>query len=257
MSNIHNNFVVGVQCFVKLDTLKMTLSKLEECYGANKYTLILYVDSTNQILYKNKLDWIDKNKQVVQYIEKYYSDKFKHIVKYFEFQNVGPYIGCKKTVDLCFNYSDYVIFMEDDSIVSKDYLLFYENVFSQFILFDDNIFGVSANSVTNKDLTNIYGIERVHWINSTEFGITKEKWKQFGDIRAEICGDVKFGQAVKANHKYTIMPKIRRMSKIGQGHPDSFSVLQKATKESLDPNEIYLPTDSMPFDINNYLLRLF
>jgi hypothetical protein len=144
--------------------------------------------------------------------------------------------------------------MEDDSIVAKDYFLFYESLFTQFILLDDNIFAGSANSVSDTDTQNTYCVQKVNWVNSTEFAITKKSWNEFGALRGEICGDVKFGKAVKNSNKYTIMPRVRRMSKIGQGHADSFSVLQKATKLSSEENHIYLPTDTIKIDKNNYTL---
>lgn len=251
---MHNNFVIGIQCFVKLDTLRSVLEKLENCYGVEKYTLVLFGDSSNELLYKKRLDWIPKNIAVLEYIEGYSSNKFKSIVKHYSAKNLGPYEGCKKTVDLCLDYSDYIIFMEDDTVVAKDYLLFYESLFNQFILSDDNIFAGSASSVISHNTERPYHVQKVHWVNSTEFAITRQKWQEYGYIRSQICGDVKFGQAVKSNGKYTIMPRVRRMSKIGQGHPDSFSVLQKAVAESSEANIISLPTELIDIDVNNYKL---
>lgn len=251
-----NNFVIGIQCFVKLDILQLVLEKLEQCYGSNKYTLVLFVDSSNNLLY-NRPDWIEKNNNVINYIKSYTSDKFKTIIKYYEKNNLGPYVGCKKTVDLCFQHSDYIIFMEDDSFVSKDYLLYYEYLFDHFMIFDDNIFAGSAVSVSckNKDVTN--EVEKVHWINSTEFSITKKIWNEFGHLRSKICGDVEFGYAVKKNNKYTLMCRnYPRVQKLGIGHPDSFSVLQNAESVKKQPENIVLSIDGKEIDVNNYSLKL-
>lgn len=257
MNNMKNNFIIGIQCFVKLETLKLVVEKLEQCYNSENYTLMLFVDSSNNLLYKKRPDWITKNKEVKDYIDSYKSDKFKSIIKYYEKQNLGPYVGCKKTVDLCFEHSDYVIFMEDDSVVSKDYLLFHECLFNQFMLFDENIFAGSASSVVVENTDKLYEVEKVHWINSTEFSMTKKMWSQFGHLRAKICGDVELGKAVKQNNKYTLMPrKTPRMCKIGRGHPDSFSVLQNAVKLSLEPNNVFLPMDKIEIDKHNYVLGL-
>jgi hypothetical protein len=229
---------------------------LEQCYGANKYTLVLFVDSSDNLLY-NRPDWIEKNKNLINYIKNYTSDKFKKIIKYYEKNNVGPYVGCKKTVDLCFQYSDYIIFMEDDSFVSKDYFLYYEYLFDHFMLFDDNIFAGSAVTTIckNQGITN--EIEKVCWINPTEFSITKKIWYKFGHLRGKICGDVEFGFAVKRNNKYTLMCKnYHRMEKLGIGHPDSFSVLQNAESIKKQPKNIILPIDTKEIDINNYSLKL-
>jgi hypothetical protein len=166
-------------------------------------------------------------------------------------------MGCKKTIDLCLELSDYIIFMEDDSFVSKDYLLYYEYLFDHFMIFDDNIFAGSACSVSSQNQETINEIEKVHWINSTEFSITKKVWNKFGHIRGEICGDTRFGYAVKANNKYSLMPRNHpRVQKLGVGHPDSFSVLQNAEKIKEQPEDIVLSIDTKNIDISNYSLRL-
>jgi len=245
-----NNYVIGIQCFNKLDTLEIVLNHLENCYGVDKYTLILFVDTSHNMPYTTRLYWHELNQKVKSYVRSYSSNRFKSIIKIESENNLGPYIGCKKTVDICLEHSDFIVFMEDDSVVSKDYLYFYEKLFE--LMTNDDVFAGSACSVSRffKE-SEKYNVQKVGWINPTEFAITKHQWQKFGHLRGEICGDVRFGEAVKQNDKYTLMPIIPRMCKIGKGHPDSFSVLHNAVEESKNENIIFLPSNN--FDINYYM----
>jgi hypothetical protein len=196
----------------------------------------------------DKKEWHNLNNGVREYIKSYHSDKFKNIFKVYSEKNLGPYLGCKKTMDLCMENSDFAIFMEDDSIVSKDYLVFYESLFNQFLAHDNDAFAGSACSVSPQfsNINKLNSVQKVDWINSTEFGMTREKWEKFGNLRAGQCGDVVLGNAVKANKKYTLMPIVPRMSKIAIGHPDSFSVLNGHSGENID--NIFLPSNDLQIE---------
>jgi hypothetical protein len=209
-----NNFVIGIQCFVKLEILQLVLEKLEQCYGSNKYTLILFVDSSNNLLY-NRPDWIEKNNNVINYIKNYTSNKFKTIIKHYEKNNLGPYVWCKKTVDLCLDISDYVIFMEDDVIISKDFLLYHEYMFNNYANYN-NIFGIASSLMYWPDSyvfdsTKIDKVNKASWIPSFEFGMTKTVWDKYGKYRQlQPEGDMYFGQQCKDNNMYCMYPLIPR-----------------------------------------------
>ena len=108
-----NNFVIGVQCFAKIDTLITLLSSLEKCIGVNKYVLVLFLDSCKNAPLENIEKWKLCNKTVQKYIYAYKETnlhKYKDIIILETIINVGPYQGAKSLIDNCFMHSDYIIF---------------------------------------------------------------------------------------------------------------------------------------------------
>lgn len=257
-----NNYVIGVQCFTKLDTLKKLLNSLENCIGISKYTLIFYIDSTKNMPFVSVEHWHNLNKDTLDFINKYSIIKqniYNKILIFNSDINVGPYKGCKNLIDICINYSDYVIFTEDDSIVSIDYLLFYEKIFDQYIKNNNDIVGGSATSFIpicdEQHINQWLDIQKIKWINCTEFSITKNSWKHFGYLRGESIGDIKFAEFIKNDNKYcTLFPAVSRMCKIGFNHINSFSYYNNGKLP--EEEYCYLKTNNIYIDSNNYKLNL-
>lgn len=253
-----NNFVIGIQCFAKIDTLITLLSSLEKCIGVDKYVLVLFFDSCKNAPLNNIEQWLSYNQIVKNYIYTYKetnSYKYKEIIILETITNAGPYKGAELLIDNCFSYSDYVIFCEDDSVLAKDYLLFYEKLFDQYILSSKNVFGGSAISVgENTNLDDWRLIEKAEWINCTEFAISRHIWFKYGYLRGQIIGDRKFAEAVQENNYYCYYPKINRFFKSGINHPLSYSWYHgHRLEENLEPKLI--TNDLTIHDIEGYSLQ--
>jgi|LakMenEpi03Aug12_release.lakeMendotaPanAssembly.Ray.scaffolds.fasta_scaffold217030_2 hypothetical protein len=254
-----NNYVIGIQCFVKIDTLQDLLASLEKCIGKEKYTLVFFIDNTHNMSYNNRSHWYAANKHVINYIYSYKEQKkylYKNIIIKLSNNNVGPYKGAKILIDECFQHSDYVIFTEDDAVLAKDYLLFYETLYESFIKDDQKAYGGSALSTCRnieKNIEDWHLIQKVHWLNCTEFAVPRHIWEKFGYLRGEVVGDRKFAEAVKPNGYYSYYPIIDRFYKSGINHPDAFTIYHN--HHDAEIHEVPLRTNILDINISLYQLN--
>lgn len=251
-----NNYVIGIQTFVKLDTLKKLVKSLLKCYGIDKYKIIFFIDSINNSLYTNKIDWIEKNNNVKKYLEEIALAFNKYNIEiYSSSRNIGCYKACVELIDICMNYSDYIIFLEDDVILGQDALLYYEKVYEQYI--NNNIYpcleavcsstwrqNSTENRLTclkqdnNLDKT-LQSLETFNWLHSYEFAITKNIWNKYREIRGSPRGDELLGYEFQKHNKHAILPVIGRSCRIGYNHRDGFSTYYgQISKISEDISEI-------------------
>jgi len=257
-----NNYVIGIQTFVKLDTLQKLVKSLFQCDGVDKYKIIFFIDSINNCLYKDRSRWIEKNRQVQQYLENI--AQLHNVELYSPANNVGCYQGCQQLIDRCMNYSDYVIFLEDDVILGAKALLYYEHVYKQYLQFNtyscietvcsstwrqhatpERILSIQNSNNRNSIFQNL---EVINWLHSYEFAITKQAWSQYREIRGSPRGDVLLGYEFQKQKKYTILPSIGRSCRIGYNHTDGFSTYHNQVS-NIPNNIIDMPeSDCLLFD---------
>lgn len=233
-----NNYVIGIQTFVKLDTLQKLVNSLFRCDGIDKYKIIFFIDSTNNLLYNNRHQWIEKNKQVQEYLKQLSTDK-NNIILYSPNNNTGPYLGCQQLIDMCMCHSDYVIFLEDDVILAKDALDYYEKMYDQYLTKPDyscidavcsstwqqyNTYNIEAIQTNYESFSQrMTSVETMNWLHSYEFAITHKAWERYREVRGTARGDLLVGYEFQRLHKYTIVPSIGRSCRIGYNHSDGFS----------------------------------
>lgn len=214
-----NNHVIGINTFIKTqDTLRL-INSLNNCIGVDKYKLCISIDSTNYMAYENKPEWVDKNIELRnQLIELSQSNKFnfKSIELIILETNRGPYGSCKTIIDHSMKYSDYVIFLEDDCIVSYDFLLYHEYMEQNFAYKDPKAYAIASSLMYwpknySFGLGKIDKVYKANWVPSFEFGITDKIWQTFGEHRGKFPeGDIYFGQACRDNNMYSFYPMIPR-----------------------------------------------
>lgn len=244
---MQNNHVIAVQTFVKVDTFQYLLDALNSCIGIEKYTVILNIDSCSDMWYQNRLSWIENNKIIKKIAKSFQNNNFCKSVHIIENEhNLGAYTTCKNSIDNAMNFSDYVIFLEDDIILSKDALLFHENTW-EIYKNDPNLFAICCGSIDmehiDTDINNLYQLYSLSWIGSAEFGISKNIWEKYGHIRGQVNGDIDFGMICKNSNMYTICPKIKRCCRMGIDHPDSYSAYHH-------PKETYIEDRCKPYSDN-------
>ena len=98
------NKYVGILTFNKLDTLKKTISSIENCYDINNYSLVICVDSVEKISYNaNILEYSKCNKSILNFLHTYEN---KNLYKSFNIiepnVNLGPESSCKFLMDYIF-----------------------------------------------------------------------------------------------------------------------------------------------------------
>lgn len=246
-----NNFVLSLQTFVKIDTLSHVLSTLPSLIGIEKYTIVIGIDSCNQMRYKNRPHWPEQNKIVKNMIMQFQNKACAKKIDIIENDtNMGTAPTCRRIIDYSMGLSDYVIFIEDDIILSRDALLYHESVF-ELSKFNTDVFGIGCGSIdlahVNREPGNLYKLYTLPWIDSAEFGVNSSIWHKYGHIRGQPQGAVDFGKICKDESKYTICPKVKRLCRLGMDHPDSYSVYYHPKETNY--SELCKPCSDY-FDIN-------
>jgi len=242
---------IGILTFNKLDTLKKTISSIENCYNINNYSVVICVDSIEKILYEvDHTEYSKCNRSVLDFL---YAYKNKNLYKSFEIIspdfNLGPEGSCKFLMDYVFTKTNFGIYLEDDILLCKDALNFYEKARSEYPeCFAYCASSIFKNPIINKENANKYlnNIHKIDWISSTDFAITKSIWDKYAYIRGDkYNGDVKFGQLIRDNKYYSICPMISRCKRIGINHKQGYSTANKCegfVESYFDFNsDLYIP----------------
>lgn len=217
-----NNKVICVQAFIKEKELSLILEDLEKCINVQNYTLLIFIDSYKDMPWK-KPNWVNLNKNTKSFIYNYINSKnsFKKIQLLEPDTNQGPYLGCKNTIDTAFENSDYIIFLEDDVRVSKDFLIYHERVSEINNIF--TITGYPMLGLADYTIDAVGKVRLVDWSCSFEFGVNLNIWEKYGYLRGKSVGDYLFAEACRKNGLKSIYPATPR-SKRTTFQENSFSL---------------------------------
>jgi len=258
-----NNNIICINTFVKIKDVFLLLNTLNNCVNANKYKIFISIDSTNNMPYLHRDHWIVQNKILEKELIKYITSKeynFKSIDLMILNTNYGPYKSCKTMIDIGFKFSDYIIFLEDDCVVSKDFLLYHEYMYNHYVYKHPKTFAISGSSIYIPEKYDFpyYHIDKIYyanWVPSFEFGITYKIWKNFGHLREEQEGDIHFAQACNNLDMHTFYPFIPRCYRnVNQKDSNSAYYNQKNNenlKTILSNQDTELTYDIL--DINNHI----
>jgi hypothetical protein len=241
--------LLAIQCFVKHDTLKVLLNYLSQCVDRENYSVVFAIDSCVDMPYENRDHWYENNAIVNELLNDYKNQKYhKETIIIKNKNNHGPFVTCYNLISYCMNMSDFIIFLEDDMLLSKDALIFYQKSY-EFLKDNAELFAISTTSVTNStDKKDLYKLQKCNWVGSSEFAVTKKTWEKYGYLRGnKTAGDVDFGYACRNNNMYTFSPLVSRARRIGFYHNDSYSSYYH--NKFYNQNFEYEP-DSNKFDIN-------
>lgn len=253
--------ILAIQCFVKYDTLKIVLENLLRCYNKEKYTVVFGLDSCQNMPYQNRSSWLENNKKILELITNYKKQKYhKDTIILKNEKNLGCYQTCYKLINYAMDLSEFVIFIEDDVLLGRDSLIFYEKAFDIFSN-DEKLFAVSSSAVSihEKKEKNLFKLQKCNWVPSFQFGLCKKVWQKYGKNRGNgPQGDIDFGFDCRNNDMYTLCPKISRSLRIGINHPDSYTGYYHNNIDlNYNINNNYeIDSDNFDFNYCNYNLEI-
>jgi hypothetical protein len=238
-----NNYAICINTFIKPKDTQSLLNSLENCIGSKKYNLYISLDSINNMPY-NKAEWIGLHKETANYLINYASTKnvfFNNIELVIFNKNYGPYKSCKRIIDIGMQNSDYIIFLEDDCVLSKDFLMYHEYMYENFAKQNPSVYTIASSLMYwPKDYSfedsKINKVNKAEWVPSFEFGITKSVWEKFGSLRGQPPeGDVCFGQSCKDQGMHSLYPLIPRCYRntYQENSHSAYYAPQKFTEESI------------------------
>ena len=190
-------------------TLKKCLINLYNASNIHDYNLIIVIQKSKLNLikiikkFKFKKIWIIKT----NYPKKWNPNKKMAF---------NGYKGCKFAFDKL--KSNYLCYLEDDIIVSKDFLQFHDTVQKKYKN-EKNFFGINGFSKNNFDKSKVkyyskfvYGLGKGHSFNSEIWKILKQKiWtKKFLDQNIPYL-DAPIERFIKNNNYFVVMPIISRI----------------------------------------------
>lgn len=259
--------IICIQAFVKPILLTSLIESLKNCIGIKDYTILIWFDSTNHMKYLNREDWVEKNKKCLEIAEKYKSQNFckNFVIKQNE-ENLGTAKTCYTAITYAFSeLGEYVIFTEDDTIFSKDALIyfnfFYQNNYfknlelwsivgeSPFFDSKGQIFSKAQIEEIKKktnpeELGKFYS--KINWVNSTQFSLTKEVWNHYGEVRGRKMGAIEFGELCIAKGGHSIYPIIARVKDVGMEATDGYSFYHHGKNVS-ELKNTYISSDDLNF----------
>ncbi len=267
-----NSHVICLQCFVKIGILRRLLNNLEKLIGIEKYTLVIYVDSANKIINPNMKEKEDelilKNRRLINYVKQYRADKsnlYKDIILKINSQNKGPYASSRECLDYCFTLSDYVIFTEDDTVIAKDALLYFEMMYEKGLLDDEKCLVIAGESKhfdskdrevskvhvkkmkekAEKNSLNNY-FTKFNIFPPTAFATTKKRWQFIRQLKGKPAGDGRLTKLCQSDGYYSIFPIVARVKDIGMTHALGFSTVQKGGSDKItNLKNSYLMSDDL------------
>ena len=266
--------VILIQCYVKPIITLNILNKLKTFNNLKKYILILYIDKAkpnskftknNNLLIKNLLKF-----------KKKYNNLFKNIIIKINNKNLGPYLTCFHANNFAFNYSDFVIFSEDDSIFCNDSLSYFDFFRKSNLINNTDIIGVTTCSpffyhknisTCNKSINNNDLIDNIIKDNdhisvmkfkrtpNKQWGMFKMGWDKIKHIRENGGTDFDTYKYIDKNNLYFIYSVIPRTNDIGFYHNLGCTTLYYKKKMLTVPTIKFLTSDLFNIKTDNYILK--
>lgn len=247
---------IVVQIFVKNHILQSLIDKLLCLDNIDNYNVIFWQDSLiGSKFYDNNV--YNENHSNCENIIKENLSKFKSAEFKQNEMNRGTTQTCKISMDYAFTKSDYAILLEDDIIVSKNFLHFFEffinnNYISiasknlciagESIFFDaqyrevtDEHIKIASNLINDYNLFSYYF--PLSFVPSSCFCTSAEIWELIGPIRGLPTGCNKLNDYIKDNGYFTISPVVPVCKDIGMTDSIGYSNILRSKKATDAPYE--------------------
>jgi pyruvyltransferase len=256
---IKKRIAIIIQCYIRSEYIKnMILSLKMQIKTHNNYDfkILFWQDSINQINHEKykSIDIVKLHNKVKEIC----IASLDEITEYKCNQvNKNPSITGSLAIDYTFdNYkSDYFILIEDDVILSNNFLNFMIYSFEN-LLTDNNLF-VSAYSIffftkcseCNNDninfvkkIINLFNMNTFYYtkdfLPSVSFGSNYYGWSKIKDTKKSIYfdGSTECNNVLKKNNIFTIMPIVPHLLHKGYDDEYSFSLLHVNNMQMLKEN---------------------
>lgn len=230
-----SNISIVIQVFLKEHIINDVITALLNVKNINSCNIIFWQDSLNGSKY------YDNNKYQVQHLQtknlvQTSLTKFKNAEFKQNTNNLGTCNTCKVAMDYAFSKTRYAILLEDDVIVSPNFLNFFEFfINNNFLDINKKIvcvcgesvfFNSETKKVTNEQIEVIkkmivdYNLNKYYYlikdfVPSSCFCTSNEIWKIIGNIRGLPEGCNKLNDYVKEHELRTITPVVPMCKDIG------------------------------------------
>lgn len=255
---------IVVQCYNKADTTAQTLLALMECEKADLFDLVIWQDSE---IGNGKAPIHAPQRQGTTDLVNALLPMLERVFKSVEFKqnesNLGCYETCRLSIDYAFRDHEYVIFVEDDGVFSKDALNWFlaARNFKEFsdpacrAVTGESIYFNSGNVVAPRKFRQkiIEGANKttigldyitLNFVTSTVFAVDAEKWNKIREVRGQINGDVTLCEICREENLFCIFPIVPRVDDIGMRHAQGYSVGIHAAENVSDKNT-YMTSDDL------------
>ena len=232
---------IVVQLFLKQDMIESVFNNLLELKDIENYNIVFYQDNI-----KNSSMFFDdneKNNSKFTYIQDFIQTniyKLKNAIYFCNDKNEGVYETLRKLMLYSSNETDFIIFCEDDVILSNEcitfFQFFYDNnmissdlypfICGESIFFNnENVSDNQKNEIVNEiNLHNRYqSYYETDFVHSSCFATTKLVWDTFSHIRCSINGDICLNKHVKEHNIKIVNPFIPLCIDKGMLHSDGYS----------------------------------
>jgi hypothetical protein len=234
---------IVIQVFIKNHLLDDVITALLSVKNIDSCNIIFWQDSLIGSKYYNN-DYEINHKKTKEIINNYIT-KFKHAEFKSNISNLGTCATCKTAMDYAFTKSQYAILIEDDLIVSKNFLNFFTFfIDNNYLNIDKNIVTIGgesiffnaknksindenidiANKLIDKYTLNQYYTFVENFVPSTCFCTSKSIWQIIGSIRGLPTGCNKLNDYVTENKLKTITPVVPVCKDIGMLDQNGYSM---------------------------------
>jgi hypothetical protein len=248
-----NSVSILIMLFVKDDILNKILDKLKKVEGIDNVHLVFLQDNLQGSPFFDYNRFINKFTNC-QNIIKNRIHEFRSAEYICNDYNKGVYTTHYEGLEYCLSKHKYVIYLEDDVIVTKNFL----NYFNYF--FKNNLLGLGENKIqfiggesiffenhqkdyeitqekktllldyiNNHKLNNYYHTQNLYCPSSC-FCINREIWNKIKHIKIQSHSDTRLNKFIQDNNFKTAMPIVPLCEDIGMLHDSGYSV-QIHTKE--------------------------
>lgn len=171
---------------------KKCIEYLERCIGIEDYIVLFHVEPCMT--------------EIVDIISK--SNLNKKVV--INTSLLGLWKNKKKAINNGFNNSDFVIVIEDDVLLSKDALQYFDWARDKFEQ-DESVVTVTAYN-SEKVGINPYEVKKRNWYNSTAWAIWKNRYEKLVNWNGQ---DKELMSQLFTENKYEVFPVLSRAQNIG------------------------------------------
>lgn len=232
---------IAIQCFSKPDTLADLLQSVL-AQDASDWSVLIWQDGLPGSRHE------DRYRADVALVSSVIDDHLPRLRQKFgdvrvvnSAANLGTAPTCKRLIDLAFESNDYVVFFEDDCILSPPALAWFDGVRgllnqqAWFAAGESPYFNSGADDVPSHmtDLLNTlanapevastYIYEK--FVPSTCFATIAEHWRQCSNFRGLPRGDHNISAFMESRGGRTIFPAVPYVRDVGMHHKNGYSVM--------------------------------
>lgn len=256
---------IAIQCFSKPDTLADLLRSVLE-QKASDWSVLIWQDglagSKHEDRYKADVALVSS---VIDDHLPRLREKFGDVRVVNSAANLGTAPTCKRLLDLAFESNGYVVFFEDDCILSPPALAWFDGVRSLlnqqawFAAGESPYFNSGADDVPSHmtdllnmlanapDVASTYVYEK--FVPSTCFATTAEHWRRCGNMRGLPRGDHNISAFMKSKDGRTVFPSVPYVRDVGMHHKNGYSVMMLGEDGVKETKNQYVVPQS--FDASN------